>query len=142
MAFPKNAFLHYLVMGILFEFENTKSNVCYHIMFFQNIIETMSDGNHARQGLCQTVTMSAGTRKRQNQEFFAEPEPNRTSDFFCRTEPKPNRTFVHMNYDLRSYQLKLIKMLAELVNLNHCAVPFLSRSAVNLSLYNNSPVMK
>ena len=54
----------------------------------------------------------------------------------------PNRTFVHMNYDLRSYQLKLIKMLAELANLNHCAVPFLSRAAVNLSLYNSNPVIK
>ena len=47
------------------------------------------------------------SRKQPNQEFFAESNRNRT-------EPKPNRTFVHMNYDLRSYQLKLIKMLAEL----------------------------
>ena len=60
-------------------------------------------------------------RKRPNKEFFA--------------EPKPNRTFVHMNYDLRSYHLKLIKMRAELANLNHCAAPFLSRAAVDLSLY-------
>ena len=76
-------------------------------------------------------------RKRPNQEFFAEPEPNLRSFL-------PNRTFVYMNYDLvlRSYQLKLIKMLAELANLNHCAVPFLSRAAVNLNLYNSSPVMK
>ena len=37
-----------------------------------------------------------GSRKRLNQEFFAELEPNRTSDFFCRTEP--NRTFVRMIY--------------------------------------------
>ena len=34
-----------------------------------------------------------------------------------------------------SYQLKLIKMRTELANLNHCAVPFLSRAAVNLSWY-------
>ena len=31
-----------------------------------------------------------------------------------------------------SYQLKLIKVRAKLTNLNHCAVPFLSRSGVNL----------
>ena len=73
-----------------------------------------------------TLYIYPSIRKRPNQEFFAE----------------PNRTFVHMNYDLRSYQLKLIKMLAELANLNHCAVPFLSRATVNLSLYNSSPVMK
>ena len=30
------------------------------------------------------------------------------------------------------YQLKLIKMRAELANLNDCVVPFLSRAAVNL----------
>ena len=30
------------------------------------------------------------------------------------------------------YQLKLIKMLAELTNLNHRAVTFLSRATVNL----------
>ena len=74
------------------------------------------------------------TRKRPNLEFFAEPEPNRTSDFFA----EPN----FCTYDLRSYQLKLIKMRAELANLNHRAVLFLSRTAVNLSLYNSSPVMK
>ena len=33
------------------------------------------------------------------------------------------------------YQHKLIKMRAELANLNHCAVPFLSRAAVNLCWY-------
>ena len=33
---------------------------------------------------------------------------------------------------IQSYQLKLIKMRAELANLNHSAVPFLSRTAVNL----------
>ena len=32
-----------------------------------------------------------------------------------------------------SDKLKLIKMRAELANLNDCTVPFLSRSAVNLS---------
>ena len=31
-----------------------------------------------------------------------------------------------------SYEVKLIKMRAKLVNLNHCAVPFLSRAAANL----------
>ena len=84
-----------------------------------------------------------GSRKRLNQELFAEPEP---PIFFAepnRTEP--NRTETEPNfcaYDLRSYELKLIKVFAELANLNHCAVPFLSRTAVNLSLYNSSPVMK
>ena len=79
-----------------------------------------------------------GFRKRPNQEFFAEPEPNRTElpIFFCRTEPN------FCAYDLRSYELKLIKVLAELANLNHCAVPFLSRATLNLSLYNSSPVIK
>ena len=90
--------------------------------------------------VCICMYMYVCIRKTPTHEFFAKPEPNRTSDFFCRTEP--NRTFVHMNYDLRSYQLKLIKMLVELANLNHCAVPFLSRAAVNLSLYNSCPVMK
>ena len=33
------------------------------------------------------------------------------------------------------YQHKLIEMRAELANLNHCAVPFLSRAAVNLCWY-------
>ena len=33
------------------------------------------------------------------------------------------------------YQHKLIKMHAELATLNTCAVPFLSRAAVNLSWY-------
>ena len=75
-------------------------------------------------------------KKRPNQEFFAEPELNRTFDFFCRTESN------FCAYDLRSYELKLIEVPAELANLNHCAVPFLSRAAVNLSLYNSSPVMK
>ena len=35
-----------------------------------------------------------------------------------------------------SDQLKLIKMRAEVANLNDCAAPFLSRAAVNLSWYN------
>ena len=33
------------------------------------------------------------------------------------------------------YQLKLIKMRAELANLNDCAVPFLSGAVVNLRSY-------
>ena len=37
--------------------------------------------------------------------------------------------------DVLSYQLKLIKMRAELANLNVCAVPFLSRAAVNFCWY-------
>ena len=86
--------------------------------------------------VCEYLIDSFLIRKRPNQEFFAEPEPNRTSDFFCRTEPN------FCTYDLSSHQLKLIKMRGELANLNHCAVPFLSRTAVNLSLYNSSPVMK
>ena len=84
----------------------------------------------------QGAQITKRSRKRSNQEFVVEPEPNRTSDFFCRTEPN------FCAFDLRSYQLKLIKMLAELANLNHYAAPFLSRAAVNLSLYNSSPVMK
>ena len=35
-------------------------------------------------------------------------------------------------------QFKLIEMRAELANLNHCAVLFLSRAAINLSWYNSS----
>ena len=38
-------------------------------------------------------------------------------------------------YAVISYQLKLIKMRAELTNLNNCAVPILSRAAVNLCWY-------
>ena len=38
---------------------------------------------------------------------------------------------------LISYQLKLIKVCAKSATLNHCAVPFLSRSAVNLSWYDS-----
>ena len=79
-------------------------------------------------------------RKRPNQEFFAEPEPN-LRVFFA----EPNQTETEPNfcaYDLRSYEFKLIKVLAELTNLNHRAVRFLSRAAVNLSLYNSSPVIK
>ena len=34
-----------------------------------------------------------------------------------------------------SYQLKLIKMRAELANLNHSVVPFLSRAVVKLCWY-------
>ena len=43
---------------------------------------------------------------------------------------------IHLRYILYtiwSYQLKLMKMRAELANLNHCAVPFLSCAVVNLS---------
>ena len=43
-------------------------------------------------------------------------------------------TFITM-YILLSYQLNLIKMRAKLANLNHCAVPFLSRAADNLCWY-------
>ena len=38
--------------------------------------------------------------------------------------------------DIILYQLKLMKMRAKLANLNDCAVPFLSRAAVNLCWYN------
>ena len=34
-----------------------------------------------------------------------------------------------------SYQLKFVKMRAELSNVNHCAVLFISRAAVNLYWY-------
>ena len=36
-----------------------------------------------------------------------------------------------------SYQLELMKMRADLVDLNHCAVLFLIRAAVNLWWYYN-----
>ena len=36
------------------------------------------------------------------------------------------------NKNIISYELKLIKMCAELASLNDCAVTFLSRAAVNL----------
>ena len=39
---------------------------------------------------------------------------------------------------VQPYQLKLIKMRAELANIHHCAVPFLSRAAVNLSWYDST----
>ena len=64
------------------------------------------------------------------------PNLNRTEPLIFFAEPN------FCAYDLRSYQLKLIKMRAELANLNHCEVLFLSRAAINLSLYNSSPVMK
>ena len=41
-------------------------------------------------------------------------------------------------YLILSYQLKLIEMRAKLANLNHCAVPFLSRAVVNLSWYDRT----
>ena len=82
---------------------------------------------------CQSALCLLGNDRTRN--FL--PNPNRPNlRFFCRTEPN------FCAYDLRSHQLKLIKMRAELANLNHCAVPFLSCTAVNLSLYNSSPVMK
>ena len=39
------------------------------------------------------------------------------------------------NFVVLSYQLKLIKMRAKLANLNHYAVLFLNRAAVNLTRY-------
>ena len=44
------------------------------------------------------------------------------------------------HYDMLSCQLKMIKMRAELTNLNICAVPFLSRAAVNLCWYDISEI--
>ena len=41
----------------------------------------------------------------------------------------------YRTFDIVSYQLNMKKMRTELANLNHCAVPFLSRAAVNLSWY-------
>ena len=40
-----------------------------------------------------------------------------------------------LKYIIISYQLKLTKMLTELANLNHCAVPFLRRAATNMCWY-------
>ena len=45
------------------------------------------------------------------------------------------RRFLIFTEPVISYQLKLIKMHAKLANLNECAVPFLSRAAVNLCWY-------
>ena len=39
------------------------------------------------------------------------------------------------NIHVASYQLKLKKMRAQLANLYHCAVPFLSRTDANLRWY-------
>ena len=44
--------------------------------------------------------------------------------------------FIKM-FNVQSYQLKFIKMRVELANRNHCAVPFLSSAAVNLSWYDS-----
>ena len=63
--------------------------------------------------VCMCVCVCVCIRKRPNHEFFAEPEPNRTEPPIFFAEPN------FCAYDLRSYQLKLIKMLAELANLNH-----------------------
>ena len=41
---------------------------------------------------------------------------------------KTEKGRIHHTFDVISYQLKLKKMRAELTNLNHCAVPFLSRT--------------
>ena len=41
-----------------------------------------------------------------------------------------------------SYHRKLIKMRAKLANLDHCAVPFLSHAATNLSWYDIIPDIK
>ena len=42
---------------------------------------------------------------------------------------------IHVFISVYSYQLKLIKMRAELANLNHYAAPFLSRADANLRWY-------
>ena len=44
----------------------------------------------------------------------------------------------YAHFTVESYQLKLKKVRAELANLSHCAVPFLSRAAVNLSWYDST----
>ena len=62
------------------------------------------------------IFINVGTRKRPSQEFFAEPKPSRTSDFFAELN--------FCEYDLRSYELKLIKVLAELANLITARYPF------------------
>ena len=50
-------------------------------------------------------------------------QDNRIHDYFTCTLDNLNFTL----YIVKSYQLKLTKIRAELANLNHCAVPFLSR---------------
>ena len=50
-----------------------------------------------------------------------------------RTELPPEVKFItYRGLVLISYQFKLIKMSTEFVNLNDCAVPILSRAAVNI----------
>ena len=71
---------------------------------------------------CILYVYSVHIRNDRTRNFL--PNPNRTEPpiFFAesnRTETEPNSCA----HDLRSYQLKLIKMRAELANLNHCAVP-------------------
>ena len=55
-------------------------------------------------------------------------EAHGTSQFVC--------ILFYLNPYYSRTNLKLKKMRAELANLNHCAVPFLSRAAVKLSWYN------
>ena len=51
-----------------------------------------------------------------------------------------NLTVVTCHILILSYQLRLKKMRAELANLNHYAVPFSNRAAVNLSWYDSTIV--
>ena len=44
---------------------------------------------------------------------------------------------IHILQHILSYQLKLKKMRTKLASPNRCAVPFLSRAAVNLSWYDS-----
>ena len=64
---------------------------CYSFWFFDSYIEMQVFGKSIL--ILFLVYIYIYIRKRPNQEFFAEPEPNRTSDYFL-----PNRTFVHMIY--------------------------------------------
>ena len=43
--------------------------------------------------------------------------------------------YIYIYIYIISYQLKLIKMRAELANLNYCTEPFLRRAAVNFCWY-------
>ena len=50
-----------------------------------------------------------------------------------------NSPFIRLlRQELLSYQRRLIKMRAKTDNINHCAVPLLSRAAVNLCWYYSS----
>ena len=63
--------------------------------------------------------------------------PSSTHPVLKNTGKIQNEMSVSSTHDFNvvSYQLKLIKMRAKFANTNDCAVPFLSRAATNLCWY-------